>query len=181
MLNAHIGYQFTELPFLKRFSAASNAGFRTVEFPSPYEYEATQLAALLDEHQLEMVQFAAPSGSTKGTTGICSSKQTFLSEVNIAVQYAKVLDCKMVHLMSGASTKDLSVISDSDTYRRNLKYGAEALLDQGLVPVIEIISSQEVPGYLMSHFDLAQQMLEAIPHLGLILDTYHTQVLGEDS
>lgn len=179
-LNAHIGYQFTELPFIERFSAASNAGFRAVEFPSPYEYDAMQLAALLDEYQLEMVQFAAPSGSTKGTTGICSSKQTFLSEVNVAVQYAKVLNCKMVHLMSGASTKDLAVISDSGTYRRNLKYGAEALADQGIVPVIEIISSQEVPGYLMSDFDLAQQMLESISELGMILDTYHTQVLGED-
>lgn len=46
--------------------------------------------------------------------------------------------------------------------------------------MIEVISSQEVPGYLMSHFDLAQQMLQAIPQQGLILDTYHTQVLGED-
>lgn len=59
-LNAHIGYQFTELPFLERFSAASSAGFCAVEFPSPYEYEATQLAALLDEQKVQQA-FAVQS------------------------------------------------------------------------------------------------------------------------
>jgi len=179
-LNAHIGFQFTELPFLERFAAAAKSGFRAVEFPSPYEYEATQIAELLNEHQLEMVQFAAPSGSTKGTTGICRSKQEFLAEVSQAVQYAKVLNCKMVHLMSGVSLAELGVIADSGIYRRNLKYAAEFLSGEGIEPLIEVISSTEVPGYLMSRFDFAEEMLETLPNLGLILDTYHTELLGED-
>ncbi|MGY2215331.1 hydroxypyruvate isomerase family protein [Pseudomonas sp. PE-S1G-1] len=179
-LNAHIGFQFTELPFLKRFSAAAKAGFKAVEFPSPYEYEATQIAQLLHEHQLGMVQFAAPSGPTKGNTGICSSKQVFLSELTQAVEYAKVLDCKMVHLMSGVSQAELGVIANGSVYRRNLKYAAEFLSGEGIEPLIEVISSNEVPGYLMSRFDFAEEMLEAIPNLGLILDTYHTELLGKD-
>ena len=33
--NAHLGFQFNELPFLQRIEAAAAAGFRAVEFPSP--------------------------------------------------------------------------------------------------------------------------------------------------
>jgi hydroxypyruvate isomerase len=179
-LNAHIGFQFTELPFLQRFSAAAKSGFRAVEFPSPYEYEATHIAELLREHQLQMVQFAAPSGSTKGNTGICSSRQMFQAELTQAVKYAKALDCTMIHLMSGVSQAELGVIADSGIYRRNLKYAAEFLSGEGIEPLIEVISSNEVPGYLMSRFDVAEAMLETLPNLGLILDTYHTELLGED-
>lgn len=178
--NAHIGFQFTELPFLKRFRAAAKSGFEAVEFPSPYEYEATQIAELLDEHQLQMVQFSAPTGPTRGTTGICSSKQVFLAELTQAVQYAKALDCKMLHLMSGVSLADLGVIADGGLYQRNLRYASDFLADEGIEPLIEVISSSEVPGYLMNRFDFAEQMLETIPNLGLILDTYHTELLGED-
>lgn len=179
-LNAHIGFQFTELPFLERFSAAANAGFRAVEFPSPYEYEAAQIAELLCEHELQMVQFAAPSGPTKGTTGICSSKEVFRSDLIKAVDYANALDCRMVHLMSGVSQAALGVIADSSIYRRNLKYAVEFLSGEGIEPLIEVISSDEVPGYLMSRYDFAEEMLQTLPSLGLILDTYHTELLGED-
>ena len=180
-LNAHIGFQFTELSFLDRFQAAAAAGFDAVEFPSPYEYASAQLAELLSEHHLKLVQFAAPHAGTKGTTGICSSPPEFRAQLRTAVEYARALDCTMVHLMSGASLPDQGVAADRELYRRNLSYAADFLLDQGITPLIEVISSSEVPGYLMADFSLAEKMLEDIPHLGLILDTYHTELLGEDS
>jgi len=179
-LNAHIGFQFTELPFLQRFSAAASAGFKAVEFPSPYEYEAQHIASLLIEHQLQMVQFAAPPGSTKGNIGICCSRETLKSDLRLAVEYANALDCRMIHLMSGASQVETGVIADSNIYRRNLKYATEFLSGEGIEPLIEVISSDEVPGYLMSSFQLAEELLETLPALGLILDTYHTELLGED-
>ena len=64
--NAHLGFQFTELPFLQRFAAASQVGFKAVEFLSPYAYDASVLGDLLQEHKLKLVQFAAPAGETKG-------------------------------------------------------------------------------------------------------------------
>lgn len=180
-VNAHIGFLFSEMPFLERFHAAAAAGFRAVEFPSPYEYEPTQLAEALSEHQLKMVQFAAPHAGTKGTTGICTSRPQFREQLRTAVQYAKALDCNMVHLMSGVSLPDLNVTADRECYRLNLSYAADYLLDEGITPLIEVISATEVSGYLMADFTLAEQMLEHIPHLGLILDTYHTELLGHDS
>lgn len=179
-LNAHIGFQFTELPFLERFAAAAKAGFHAVEFPSPYEYDPLQIAQLLEEHQLHMVQFAAPQGATRGTTALCAPREEFVAQLRQAAHYAQALGCNKLHLMSGTSVTDLGTMTQDGRYRRNLEYALEFLYDERIEPLIEVISSTEMPGYLMSRFDLAEQMLEALPGLGLILDTYHTALLGED-
>ncbi|EJN39657.1 hypothetical protein PMI38_00889 [Pseudomonas sp. GM84] len=75
--NAHLGFQFTELPFLQRFAAASQVGFKAVEFPSPYAYDASVLGDLLQEHKLKLVQFAAPAGETKGLAAVPGKKTSF--------------------------------------------------------------------------------------------------------
>ena len=75
--NAHLGFQFTELPFLQRFATASLAGFKAVEFPSPYAYDASVLGDLLQEHKLKLVQFAAPVGETKGLAAVPGKEDEF--------------------------------------------------------------------------------------------------------
>ena len=42
---ANLGWLFTEHPFLDRFAAAAAAGFKAVEFASPYEYPAATISA----------------------------------------------------------------------------------------------------------------------------------------
>jgi hydroxypyruvate isomerase len=41
-LCANLGFLFCEMPFLNRFAAAARAGFKGVEYASPYEYEARE-------------------------------------------------------------------------------------------------------------------------------------------
>jgi hydroxypyruvate isomerase len=50
-----------------------------------------------------------------------------------------------------------------------------------LRPLIEVICVQEMPGYYMSDFSKAQQVLETFPSVGLILDLYHAQLLTGDA
>ena len=45
---ANLTMMFKELPFLARFNAAAKAGFKAVEFLSPYEYSKEELL-----HQLQ--------------------------------------------------------------------------------------------------------------------------------
>src|SRR5213078_723225 len=59
---ANLNWLFTEHPFLERFGAARAAGFRAVEFPSPYEHPKEAVAARLEEHGLECILFNLPSG-----------------------------------------------------------------------------------------------------------------------
>ena len=45
--SANLSFLFTDLPFLDRFAAAAAAGFRAVEYMSPYEHDRRDIAARL--------------------------------------------------------------------------------------------------------------------------------------
>ena len=175
--NAHLGFQFNELPFLQRIEAAAAAGFCAVEFPSPYEFDASLLADHLAQHNLSLIQFAAPTGVTKGIAALHGKEDDFRSGLLQAASYAKALACSDVHIMSGVTTQDDAAL----VYGGNLEYAVKYLEDQGLRPLIEVICVQEMPGYYMSDFSKAQQVLETFPSVGLILDLYHAQLLTGDA
>ena len=47
---ANLTFLFNEVPFLERFGEAAQAGFRAVEFASPYEYRISEVVAQQREH-----------------------------------------------------------------------------------------------------------------------------------
>ena len=171
--NAHLGFQFNELPFLQRIEAAAATGFRAVEFPSPYEFDASLLADQLAQYGLPLVQFAAPAGVSKGIAAVAGKEPEFRDGLRQAVSYARALACADVHLMSGVTHED----GADKVYASNLDYAVKYFEDQGLRPLIEVICTQAMPGYYMSDFGKAQRVLEAHPGMGLILDLYHAQLL----
>lgn len=179
-LNAHIGFLFTEEPFLNRFACAAQAGFRAVEFPSPYEYDAQQLRDLLQQHSLEVVQFATPMGDSKGLAARTGAEAEFREGLHKAVTYAQALNCDSIHLMSGV--RDGVGGADSQTYMANVAYAVEYLADQGLRSLVEVICDAEVAGYFMRNFEMADAVFDRIasPNLKLILDTYHASLLGRN-
>ncbi|WP_122568839.1 TIM barrel protein [Pseudomonas viridiflava] len=175
--NAHLGFQFNEVPFLQRIEAAAAAGFRAVEFPSPYEFDASLLADHLTQYSLPLIQFAAPAGVTKGIAALRGKEEEFRSGLLQAARYAKALACSDVHIMSGVTTQD----DAAPIFASNLEYAVKYFEDQGLRPLIEVICTQEMPDYYMSDFSKAQQVLETFPSVGLILDLYHAQLLTGDA
>ena len=60
---ANLSMMFNEVPFLDRFGEAARAGFRAVEFMSPYEFAVEDVAARAREHDVEVVLFNAAIGS----------------------------------------------------------------------------------------------------------------------
>ena len=50
--SANLSMLFTERPFLARFEAAAQAGFRGVEYVGPYDFPASEVAALLRSNGL---------------------------------------------------------------------------------------------------------------------------------
>jgi hydroxypyruvate isomerase len=61
--SANLSMLFTEVPFEERFAAAAQAGFRGVEYLSPYALPKEEVAALLQKNGLEQVLFNVPSGN----------------------------------------------------------------------------------------------------------------------
>ena len=93
---ANLHYLFTEVPFLDRFGAAAEAGFKGVEFQVPYEYPGAQLRARLTAHGLKMVLFDAPMGDwdagDRGLAAVPGREAEFRATLPRVVEYAQALD-----------------------------------------------------------------------------------------
>lgn len=182
-LSAHLGYQFTEVPFLDRFALAAAAGYSAVEFPAPYAYEPAQLANLLKKHGLTMVQFSTPSGKNgeKGIAALPHREAEFKESLDTALRYAEALDCKLIHPMSGATSPD-SAAPNWTTYQRNMQVAARHFADSGVDMLVEVISPATVPGYYMGDFDRCAALLDSLGDTPthLLFDTYHAQTLTGD-
>ena len=59
-LNANLTFLFQDVDFLDRFESAARAGFKGVEYLSPFEYPAEELAGKLQTHGLQQVLFNLP-------------------------------------------------------------------------------------------------------------------------
>ncbi len=61
-LAANLSMLFTELPFLERFGAAAEFGFKGVEYLFPYSFDVIAIREELDKHGLKQVLFNLPAG-----------------------------------------------------------------------------------------------------------------------
>ena len=182
---ANLAYLFLELPFLERFAAAAAAGFEAVEFPSPYDHPPQQLAEHLARHNLRQVLLNLPMGNAeagdRGLAAVPGREVEFAESLELALEYARALDCPHVHVMAGiASSADPETAWQ--TYIANLRLAADRAADDERAIVIEMINTRDMPGYFLHSIRDATRAIDAVhhPNLGLLLDVYHCQVLEGD-
>lgn len=182
--NAHLGYQFTEFAPLERFEQAAKSGFKAIEWPAIYAYPPQQLKEIIERLGLSWIQVTLPFGDTsrgeKGMAAIPGREAEFRQGLATAIDYAKTLGAKWIHPMAG-------VVGDWDTsvrktYLANISLAIKQAADNGLGTLIEVIGSGEVPGYGMSDYQRAAQVIEepGCESLRLIFDTYHAQNISGD-
>jgi hydroxypyruvate isomerase len=183
---ANLQWLFTEHTFLDRFAAAAAAGFRAVEFPSPYEHRAHEIRAKLDAHGLECVLFNLPSGNRNlGDFGLAcrpERESEFRAGVGRAIEYARTLGVRQVNCISGRVLEGDDPAALDRTLRGNLRYAARELRAAGVDLLIEPINSRDVQGFAVPRAaDGARLVTElAEPNFGLQLDLYHTAMMGDD-
>lgn len=193
---ANLHYLFTEVPFLDRFQAAADAGFRGVEFQVPYEHPGSELRARLDQHGLKMVLFDAPmgdwAGGDRGMAAVPGRESEFQASLPRAVEYAHALRCDLVHVMAGVVSAGARYEEAERVYIENLRYAARFFKPHGVRAVIEPINrqlgvvqagpaytTQGMHGYFLNHTMQARRVIEAVggDNLFLHLDVYHMQIL----
>ncbi|BDG05504.1 2-oxo-tetronate isomerase [Anaeromyxobacter oryzae] len=183
--SANLTLLFTEVPFLDRFAAAAAAGFRAVEFVSPYAHPAEAIAARLRAHDLEVSVFNLPPGDWEhGDRGLaCDPRRAaeLRDSIPLAIAYARALRCPRVHCMAGIRPAGVHLHEIEATYRASLRLAADALAREELELLVEAINDRDMPGY---HVTTARQALEVIgaigsPNLRFQLDAYHLHVMGE--
>lgn len=178
---ANLTMLFTELPFLDRFAAAHQAGFKAVEFLFPYAWPAQQIKDLLDAHQLQLVLHNLPAGDwDAGERGIaCHPNRVneFRQGVEQAMVYAKTLGVTQLNCLIGKLPHNASSVQIDQTVIENLRYAATALGHHGIALLIEPINTFDIPGFYLNRTQQALELIEKVGSDNLFVqyDIYHMQ------
>lgn len=179
--SANLSTLFTDLPFLDRFAAAAQAGFKGVEVQFPYHHDAARLGDVVAGNGLSMVLCNAPPGDWKagerGLAAVPGREDEFRDALDLALHYCELMDCPRLHVMAGLADEE-QVDEAFDTYVANLAYAAAEAEAQDVKVLIEPINPGDMPGYFLTRPDDALTVLEAVDHRNLFLqyDLYHAQI-----
>jgi len=183
---ANLSMMFTEVPFLDRFAAAADSGFKAVEFLFPYEYEPDEVFSRSKAAGVQIILFNMPPGSwaagERGIACIPGREEEFRAGVEKAVRYARVLGTPRLHAMAGIPPKDADLDTCRKTLVENLKYAAEQLEPHGITLLLEAINTRDMPGFIVSTQEDLYSICERVhaPNLKMQIDLYHAQVMEGD-
>ncbi|KAG7514377.1 hypothetical protein JOB18_031902 [Solea senegalensis] len=186
---ANLTWLFTELPdFSQRIHAAAAAGFKAVEAAWLYDCEPGELQRAREDTGVEVVLINTPPGNLKagdlGLAAVPGRETEFRQGLDVAVNYAKALDCKRIHLMAGrvpveshrsAVAKEMEAV-----FVRNLSYAADVLSKEGITGLIEPINTRITdPRYFLDSPHHAAKILEKVgkPNIQLQMDVFHWQIM----
>ncbi|XP_034036642.1 putative hydroxypyruvate isomerase isoform X4 [Thalassophryne amazonica] len=168
---ANISWLFTELPELsQRIHSAASAGFRAVEVAWPYDSDLDELQRAQQATGVEVVLINTPLGDVKagdlGLAAVPGREAEFRRGLDLALKYAKALDCRRIHLMAGrlpAGSHRAAVAKEMEAiFVQNLQYSADVLLQEGITGLIEPINTRITdPTYFLDsphqgHIQIAQ-------------------------
>lgn len=184
---ANLSFLFADKPFPERFRKAAEAGFSGVEYLFPYEHSAHDVAEWLRENDLEQVLFnLAPGDWAAGERGLAclpGRQGEFAESVELALNYAIVLDCQRLHCMAGLRPPGHDEAELEATYIANLRYAADRLATIGATVMLEPINSRiDMPGYWLDDVDKAFRLQAAVDrnNVKVQYDIYHAQIMAGD-
>lgn len=178
---ANLSFLFQEHEFLDRFAAAARAGFKAVEYISPYDHPAEELALRLTDNGLTQALFNLPLGDfdkgERGLAGLPGREEDFRRGIEKAARYARALSCPKVNCLAGIPLVGTSRELALATLIANLRHAAEQLSREGILLLLEPINRFDMPGYLVNRSNEAITVLDAVnhPNLKLQYDIYHMQ------
>lgn len=185
--SANLSMLFQEYGFLDRFDAAARAGFEAVEYVSPYEYPADEIAARLRRAGLRQVLFNLPVGDwAAGERGIAALPDRigeFRLGVDRAAGYAQALGCRQVNCLAGISPAGARRADLEAVFIENLRYAAKRLGEAGIRLLIEPINDKvDMPGFFLTRSGQALDIIDKVgaPNLFLQYDIYHMQIMEGD-
>ncbi len=185
-LAANLHFLFQELPFLDRFQAAAEAGFRGVECLFPYEAPAAAIAERLERHGLTLALFNLPPGDReageRGLGALPGREREFMKGVEQALSYALATGGRRIHVLSGLWPQGRDKAEGERVLIGNLRAAAALVAPHGIELLLEPINPRDIPGYFLNTPRQAVAILERVAHAGvrLQLDLYHCQIVAGD-
>jgi len=174
---------FPEVPFLERFEAAAAAGFKAVECIFFYDHAPEVIAERLRANSLEMVLMNSPHGDwdagERGLAALQGRETDFRAAIECVLPLADATQCRRYHVMPGICEPTDAAL---DRYKTNIRWAAERFAEHGLHITLEPINRRDIPGFMLSDFDLAASVVDdvAMENVSLQFDIYHRQILHGD-
>ncbi|ESO07721.1 hypothetical protein HELRODRAFT_124434, partial [Helobdella robusta] len=185
--SANLGFLYTRESesLIERYSLAKADGFFGVETPNPYCVDVRDLQMKLNCLGLHQVAINSHQGGTEeiGLACLPDKCQDFREYLELSINYAKALDCKKIHILSGlVKNKQIPFDDYERMYISNIKHSVERLLKEDIMCLIEPINNRSVPCYFLDNFNLAKKVLKLIecPNLKLQFDFFHAQIINGD-
>lgn len=179
---ANLSMLFNEVPFLDRFAAAAQAGFKYVEFMSPYEYQQDQLLDAVNKNGLQVILINVPSGNwAGGDRGIAANpdrKAEFRAGIKDAIAWAKVLGVPRMNILAGKVSPNHTREEQWATLVENVRYAADAVAEAGGPElVLEPINHFDIPGFFLNTVAQAAELIKEVgrPNVFIQFDVYHVQ------
>ena len=184
--SANLTMLFNEVPFLERFAEAARAGFRGVEYVSPYDFYPGDIADRLKANRLKQVLFNLPVGDWgKGERGIAifpDRRSEFRDGVAKAVRYAHALQCGQVNCLAGIASEGHDHAELAQTLIENLRYASAELARANISLLIEPINTQDMPAFFLNTSAQAVDVIGKVGSRNLFLqyDIYHMHIMKVD-
>ena len=184
MLNfaANLTLLWPDLPYLDRFDAAAEAGFKAVEILFPYDVSAKETQAALGRNGLQMILLNSPlpnhTGGPLGYSAQLGKEARFQSDMRRAFRYATALGAGLIHVMTG----EAEGAEAKATMIANMAWAAEAA-PKGITLMLEPLNPVAMPGYFLNDYALAADILEQVgaDNMALQYDSYHSQMIHGDA
>jgi len=185
-LAANIGYLFTELPLIDRFTAAADAGFLAVDLSDIVRFPLDDVRTGMRRSGLPLLQTTAAAGSRDrrepGIAALPGREEEFLAACRSVLPYIEATGLRFVHFTSGIPDPTMSFERCYATYRNNLRTAADLFQRYGVGVLIEPINTTDLPGYFLGTLALARQVIADLGdvELRLLFDVYHMAMMGLD-
>jgi hydroxypyruvate isomerase len=163
------------------YPALRALGFDGVEHAQPYDHSVHEIAALLDENDLQMAALFLPFELGEGQTGIaCDPRRVdeFEAGVAKAITYAQATKCPLLGVLPGRIPANADPEASKRTLIRNLAFAAEAAGRSGKRIFIEPIATRRMSDFAVHTLEQGQQLIDAThrAELCLCFDTLHVSM-----
>ncbi|MFI5259332.1 MAG: hydroxypyruvate isomerase family protein [Candidatus Limnocylindrales bacterium] len=188
---ANLSILFPSLPYLERFRAAAEAGFRAVESWWPEDALAdgvstNDIVRQVERYGLRMVLLNLTGGDMKagdrGLAGDPGRVEAFRANVPAAIELARALGCRKLNALAGNATNEADRPAQLRLLAESVAFAADAAADAGMSIMLEPLNPIETPRYLLPCTSAALELMERVnrPNVALQLDVYHVAMAGED-
>jgi hydroxypyruvate isomerase len=181
-LAANISFLFKELPFLDRFAAAAEAGFKLIECHWPYDNPIETLRDRLERAGQSLIMVNTAPGNREGDFGLAAMpgrEADFQAALDQSLHYVSALGAGRIHCMAG---KVPVTATAHRTFVDNLRTGADKARDKGVMLLIEPLNTRSAPGYFLTKSQKAIDIIAEVdrPNVKLMFDVFHLQIMEGD-